>query len=236
MRDWMARKRLNDNNSMSMRKVNGKTSPFDISRPRSGERTTRSQARRLRAYWAQQPSSDGKGSYVRESSQDGKGKGKGKQKGKNQDGKGKTKGQKGRDEKGKTSKGKGKGKDGGKGSSSYQNPGAGAAARPPSAPGTPRSRVQRDANGVPVAKLDDAGNRLNLCWWFQSLHNGGQRCPRKQNECMFIHSKCKDGEFQHLKKPTGHSPAPKSNPASKTAAKPKPKRAGSPGPKAKAHP
>ena len=130
---------------------------------------------------------------------------------------------KGREEKGdKSSKGKSKGK--GKDSGKAQTPHV----PPPPQVQTPRSRAERDVNGVPIAKTDAQGNRLNLCYWFQTEHHG-KRCPRKQNECDFIHAKCRYGEFPFITKPKAKSPTPTSkSPSPKSKAKAKSKGASRP--------
>ena len=186
---------------------------------------SRSATRRLRAHALVEAKGKGGGDYSKgKGGKDTKGKGKDTSKGKG----------KGREEKGgKPPKGKGKGKnDSGKANQFHQPQNV----PPPPQVHTPRNTVDRDVNGVPIAKHDDHGNRLNLCWWFQTEHNGGHRCPRKQNECMYIHAKCKYGEFPFITQPRSRSstPAPATDGKGKPKAKAKPKgksRPNSPSPK-----
>ena len=219
-REWMARKKLRENSAASLQQGHHKNKNTP-----DYTRMSRSATRRLRAHALVEAKGKGGGDYSKgKGGKDTKGKGKDTSKGKG----------KGREEKGgKPPKGKGKGKnDSGKANQFHQPQNT----PPPPQVHTPRNTVDRDVNGVPIAKHDDHGNRLNLCWWFQTEHNGGHRCPRKQNECMYIHAKCKYGEFPFITQPRSRSstpaPAPDGKGKTKTKAKPKGKsRPNSPSPK-----
>ena len=214
-REWMARKKLRENSAASLQQEKSKPQ----TQGSAYQRLSRSAMRRLKA--AALVEAKGK---IGGDSKGGKGSPKGGKGKRDQTPKGK-----GREDKGgkpPKGKGKGKGKYDGKAGQPHVPP-------PPQQVHTPRSRVDRDVNGVPILKTDNNGNRLNLCWFFQTEHNGGQRCPRKQNECDFVHAKCRYGEFPFITKPRTSAPV---SPAPHNQTKPKPKGKPKAKPKGKSRP
>ena len=81
------------------------------------------------------------------------------------------------------------------------------------------------------------GNRLNLCYMFQSHLNGNLKCERKQQDCFFIHQQANKYEFPLCKMPAAvrkNSPAPKAQ--AKAGAKAEPKKKADPKKKRKGSP